>query len=377
MNLFPTYPLFNISLEKGKGCYVYDAKGKKYLDLYGGHAVISIGHDHPAYTKAIKKQAGKLGYYSNSVKLPIQYELAQKLGKLSKYPDYQLFLCNSGAEANENAIKLASFHTGRKLIVAFEGGFHGRTHGAVAVTDNPKIRAMVNSNEHVITLPFNDKDALKKVFAEKGMEIAAVIIEPIQGVAGIQIAKTGFMQLICRLCHQKGALLIADEVQAGYGRTGKFFSHQLMGAHPHLITMAKGMGNGFPVGGVLIHPDIKAWYGMLGTTFGGNPLACAASIAVLDVLKKEDLINNANALGKYLKEQLGELKQVNEVRGKGLMIGIVFEQPIKPIREELLYKYHILTGSSKDPNVLRILPPLNVKKKQLDVFLKALNKCLE
>ena len=377
MNLFPTYPLFDISLEKGKGCFVYDINGNRYLDLYGGHAVISVGHNHPVYAKRLKSQISKLGYYSNSVKLPIQSELANKLGKLSKYNDYQLFLCNSGAEANENALKLASFHNKRKVIVAFEGGFHGRTHGALAVTDNPKIRAVINENNHVITLPFNNKELVKKAFKERGNEIAAVIIEPIQGVAGIQVAQPSFIQLIERLCYQKGALLIADEVQAGFGRTGKFFSHQHMNVRPSLITVAKGMGNGFPIGGVLIHPDIKGWYGMLGTTFGGNPLACAASIAVLDIIKDKKLVSHSKELGSYLMKRLAKIKGVKEVRGKGLMIGIEFNKPIRKIRETLLYKHHILTGSAKDPNVLRILPPLIVKRKSLDIFIKALESCVK
>ncbi|MEZ5009910.1 MAG: aminotransferase class III-fold pyridoxal phosphate-dependent enzyme [Chitinophagales bacterium] len=377
MKLFPVYPLFDIELVKGKGANVYDSNGQEYLDLYGGHAVISVGHGHKAYKKAIKKQLGQLAYYSNSVKLPIQDKLAKKLGKVSGYKDYSLFLCNSGAEAIENALKIASFQTKKRIIITFEGGFHGRTSGAVAVTDNKKIQALVNPSEHVVTIPFNNINVLRGALNAYENEIAAVIIEPIQGVNGIQVADISYLIELEQLCKEAGILLIADEVQAGYARTGEFFSHQHAGIKPHLITVAKGMGNGFPIGGVLIHPEIDAWAGMLGTTFGGNPLACAAALSVLNIMEDEELQKNATKLGDYLKNELQQLPKVKEVRGRGLMIGIEFDFPIKELREKLLYKHHILTGSAKQPNVLRILPPLNIKKKQLDQFLQALSKSLK
>lgn len=377
MNLFEVYPIYNIALKKGKGCYVYDDQGNRYLDLYGGHAVISVGHNHPYFNSAVSRQLHQLPYYSNSVKLPIQWKLANKLGRASHRNDYQLFLCNSGAEAIENAIKLASFHTGRKRIIAFENGFHGRTHGALAVTDNPKIRAAVNTSEHVLTLPFNDEAALKAAFAANKDSIAAVLIEPVQGLGGIHVATSGFLQLIERLCLQHGALFIADEVQSGCGRTGLFFAHQHARVNPHLIAVAKGMGNGFPIGGVLIHGDVKPWHGMLGTTFGGSPLACAASIAVLDIIRDEKLKERATALGKRLMEGLIALPGIREVRGMGLMIGAEFQFPVAKLRQDLLFRHHILTGSSKNPDVLRLLPPLTLKKKYADYFLERLQTALE
>ena len=377
MKLFPVYPLFDIELVKGKGANVYDSDGQEYLDLYGGHAVISVGHGHKEYKKAIKKQLDELAYYSNSVKLPIQDKLARKLGKVSGYKDYSLFLCNSGAEAIENALKIASFQTKKRVVIAFEGGFHGRTSGAVAVTDNKKIQALVNPSDHVVTIPFNNINVLRGALNSYENEIAAVIIEPIQGVNGIQVADISYLIELEQLCNAAGILLIADEVQAGYARTGEFFSHQHAGIKPHLITVAKGMGNGFPIGGVLIHPDIDAWAGMLGTTFGGNPLACAAALSVLKIIEAEELQKNASKLGDYLKNELQHLPKIIEVRGRGLMIGIEFDFPIKELREKLLYEHHILTGSAKQPNVLRILPPLNIKKKQLDQFLQALRKSLK
>lgn len=377
MNLFEVYPIYNIALKKGKGCYVYDDQGNRYLDLYGGHAVISVGHNHPYFNSAVSRQLHQLPYYSNSVKLPIQWKLANKLGRASHRNDYQLFLCNSGAEAIENAIKLASFHTGRKRIIAFENGFHGRTHGALAVTDNPKIRAAVNTSEHVLTLPFNDEAALKAAFAANKDSIAAVLIEPVQGLGGIHVATSGFLQLIERLCLQHGALFIADEVQSGCGRTGLFFAHQHARVNPHLIAVAKGMGNGFPIGGVLIHGDVKPWHGMLGTTFGGSPLACAASIAVLDIIRDEKLKERATALGKRLMEGLIALPGIREVRGMGLMIGAEFQFPVAKLRQDLLFRHHILTGSSKNPDVLRLLPPLTLKKKHADYFLERLQTALE
>jgi acetylornithine aminotransferase len=372
MNLFPVYSLYDIELVKGKMSYVYDSNENAYLDLYGGHAVISVGHSHPDYVKAVKKQLQTFVYYSNSVHLPIQKKLANKLGKASRCFDYQLFLCNSGAEAIENAIKIASFETGRSKILCFDGAFHGRTHGALAVTDDPKISAPINTAEHTIRIPYNDAAALKQAFKTFGKEIAAVIIEPIQGVAGIVMAESAFLNLLERLCFQNNALLIADEVQSGFGRTGKFFAHQHYNIQPHLITVAKGMGNGFPIGGVLIHPNIKASLGMLGTTFGGNPLACAAAIAVLDIIKKEDLKQNAAKQGAYLMKQLLEIEAVKSVSGLGLMIGITFDFPIRTLRDQLALQHGILTGNAKDPNVLRILPPLNIKKKEIDLFLQKL-----
>jgi acetylornithine/N-succinyldiaminopimelate aminotransferase len=377
MNLFPVYSLYDIELVKGKMSYVYDKNDKAYLDLYGGHAVISVGHSHPDYVKALKKQLATFVYYSNSVQLPIQRKLANKLGKASRCFDYQLFLCNSGAEAIENAIKIASFETGRSKILCFEGAFHGRTHGALAVTDDPKISAPINQAEHVIRIPFNDAVALKKAFKSHGKEIAAVIIETIQGVAGIVTADSSFLNLLERLCFQNEALLIADEVQSGFGRTGKFFAFQHFNIQPHLITMAKGMGNGFPIGGVLIHPNIKASLGMLGTTFGGNPLACAASIAVLDIIKNEDLKQNAIKQGEYLVKQLLQIEEVKSVSGLGLMLGVTFDFPIRTLRDQMALQHNVLTGNAKDPNVLRILPPLNIKKKEIDLFLQKLLICLE
>ncbi|MEZ5004273.1 MAG: aminotransferase class III-fold pyridoxal phosphate-dependent enzyme [Chitinophagales bacterium] len=372
MKLFPVYPLFDIELVKGKGAHVYDSKGVEYLDLYGGHAVISVGHGHKKYNKALIKQLDQLAYYSNSVKLPIQKKLAKQLGKSSGYKDFDLFLCNSGAEANENALKLASFHTNKRMVIAFEGGFHGRTHGAVAVTDNKKIQAPINQTDHVVTIPYNNINVLRGALNAYENEIAAVIIEPIQGVNGIQVADISYLIELEVLCKAAGIVLIADEVQAGYARTGDFFSHQHAGIQPHLITVAKGMGNGFPIGGVLIHPEIAAWSGMLGTTFGGSPLACAAGLSVLNIIEEENLQKHARKMGDYLKSQLQQISKVKEVRGRGLMLGIEFDFPIKELREMLLYKHHILTGSAKQPNVIRILPPLNIKKKQLDQFVQAL-----
>lgn len=374
MKLFDVYPLFDITLEKGKGAYVYDDKGLKYLDFYGGHAVISIGHAHPHWQKKIAKQLDKLPYYSNSVHLPIQEKLAKKLGKISQCEDYNLFLCNSGAEANENALKIASFHNGRKKVIAFKGAFHGRSAAAVAVTDNPKIKPAINPDDHVIFLPFNDAEALKNAFQEN--EICAVIIELIQGVNGIFEPEVSFLQLIENLCKDNNSLMIADEIQCGFGRTGKFWAHQWADVQPDIITTAKGMGNGFPVAGVLIAPHIKAWHGMLGTTFGGAPLACAAALAVLEVMEEEHLMENAFVKGAYLSEQLEKLPGVKEVRGNGLMIGVEMEYPIKELRNKLLYEYHILTGNSSNPNTIRLLPPMNIKQKHVEQLLKAFKSCV-
>lgn len=374
MNLFNVYPLFDIEPVKALGSYIWDANGTKYLDLYGGHAVISIGHSHPYYVQKISEQLNKIGFYSNSVKIRQQEELAAKLGELSGYDSYQLFLCNSGAEANENALKLASFHTGRKKIIAFGKSFHGRTSLAVATTDDAKIQAPVNATENVQFLPFNDEQAFEKAISE---EVCAVIIEGIQGVGGVNIPDIKFLQKIKSLCEKNGALLILDEVQSGYGRSGKFFSHQHANIRPDIITTAKGMGNGFPIAGVLINPAIQPKMSMLGTTFGGAYLACAAGIAVLDVIKKEDLINNAEQIGNDLMQEVKKLDGVKEVRGQGLMIGIQLEMPCADIRNELLNKHKIFTGSSSEKHTLRILPALNITKAEMDLFLTAFTASLK
>lgn len=374
MKLFDVYPLFNINLKRGEGCYVYDDKDTKYLDFYGGHAVISIGHAHPHYVKKLENQLHQLSFYSNSVQIEIQQALASKLGQLSGYDDYNLFLCNSGAEAVENALKVTSFHNNRKKIIAFKGAFHGRTSGAVAITDNAKIKPPVNDDSHVIFLDFNDTENLQKAFSEN--EICAVIIEPIQGVNGIYEPEISFLQLIQQLCNNHNALFIADEIQCGYGRSGKFFAHQFADVQPDVITMAKGMGNGFPIAGILIHPKIAAKYGMLGTTFGGAPLACAAGLAVLEVIENENLINNAIETGNYLMEECKQLPQVKEIRGKGLMIGIEFNFPIKELREKLVYEHHIFVGNSNNANTLRLLPSLTVTKVEVDLVMNAIKSIL-
>jgi acetylornithine/N-succinyldiaminopimelate aminotransferase len=373
MNLFDVYPLFDITPEKASGCYVWDSKGNKYLDLYGGHAVISIGHSHPYYIEKISAQLQMIGFYSNSIQNPLQHELADKLGKLSGYEDYQLFLCNSGAEANENAIKLSSFITGKKKFIAFSKSFHGRTSAAVALTDNPKIVAPVNQTPNALILPFNDIETVKKAFSEN--EIAAVIIEGIQGIGGINIPENNFLIELGKITEANGSLLIIDEIQSGYGRSGKFFAHQYFDIKPDIITVAKGMGNGFPVGGVLIHPDIKPWFGMLGTTFGGNYLACAASIAVLDILKNENLIENSRNVGFYIMEQIEKINNGFNIRGKGLMIGLEFPFPVKEMRNILLSEYKIFTGIS-GTNMIRLLPPLSLNKTEADIFINAFKKVL-
>lgn len=374
MNLFNVYPLFDIEIIKGKGNHVYDSNGTKYLDFYGGHAVISIGHAHEHYLQRIESQLHRLSFYSNSVRLPVQQQLADKLGAISGYNDYQLFLCNSGAEAVENALKAASFHNNRKKIIAFKGAFHGRTSGAVAVTDNAKIKPPVNDDSHVVFLDFEDTEGLIKVFKE--LEICAVIIEPIQGVNGIYEPSVSFLHLIQQLCKENDTLLIADEIQCGYGRSGKFFAHQHAGIQPDIITMAKGMGNGFPIAGILIHPKIHSKYGMLGTTFGGAPLACAAGLAVLEVMDNEQLMENATARGTYLSGQCHMLPKVKDVRGKGLMIGVEFEFPIKELRDKLVYEHHIFVGNSNNPNTIRLLPSLTIGQQEADELLNALKKCL-
>lgn len=371
MKLFDVYPLFNITPVKAKGCYVWDSEGKKYLDLYGGHAVISIGHSHFHYVQKITDQLSDIGFYSNSIQNPLQEELAKKLGEISGCADYQLFLCNSGAEANENAIKLASFVTGRKKFVSFAKSFHGRTSAAVALTDNPKIIAPVNETENAIILPFNDLEATEN--ALKNGDVAAIIIEGIQGIGGIRIPSIDYLNGLKTLAEKYHSLLIVDEIQSGYGRSGKFFAYQYSKIQPDIITMAKGMGNGFPIGGVLIQPEIKPWSGMLGTTFGGNHLACAAGIAVLDVIKKENLVENSQTVGNYIMEKLAGISSDYEIRGLGLMIGIEFKFPIKDLRNKLLFEYGIFTGVSGQ-NIIRLLPPLCLSIEQADVFLDAFAK---
>lgn len=369
MNLFDVYPLFNITPVRASGSYLWDEHGIQYLDLYGGHAVISVGHGHPFYVKQLTQQLQKISFYSNSVQIPMQKVLAQKLGEQSGYQGYQLFLCNSGAEANENAFKLASFHTGRKKIISFEKSFHGRTSAAVAATDDPSIVAPINETTNIIFCKWNDASMLEQIFASN--EIAAVIIEGIQGVGGVNIPEVNFLQKIKTLCEANGALMIADEIQSGYGRSGKFFAHQYADIRPDIITVAKGMGNGFPVAGVLIHPNIKPKHGMLGTTFGGNYLACAAAIAVLDIIKHENLVANAKEVGEYLIHQLRGIPGIKEIRGLGLMIGVELQTPCAPIRNELLNEHKIFTGSSSNKNTLRILPALNISKTEADIFIDA------
>jgi acetylornithine aminotransferase len=373
MSLFQVYPLQPIAITKALGSHVWDDKGTEYLDMYGGHAVISIGHTHPHWVKRIETQLHAMAFYSNSVIMPIQEELAAALNKLSGKQDYQLFLCNSGAEANENALKLASFHTGRKKIIAFSKSFHGRTSLAVAATDNPSIVAPVNETDNIIFLPFNDVEALTASFAKQGDEIAGVIIEGIQGVAGIYEATNIFLQTIRTLCDKHGAVYIADSVQCGYGRSGKFFAHDYAGVNADIYSMAKGMGNGFPIGGILIAPHIKAKFGLLGTTFGGNPLACAAALAVLEVMEKENLMEAANEKGKALMEALKNTKGVKAVRGKGLMIGFEMEAGLEDSRKVLLNDYKIFTGEAK-PNVIRLLPSLSISNAEIELFLKGLKE---
>jgi len=368
MNLFDVYPLNNIEITKASGSTVWDANGQAYLDLYGGHAVISIGHTHPHYVERLTTQLNKVGFYSNSVLIPLQVELAEKLGKVSGKKDYHLFLCNSGAEANENALKLASFYNGRKKVIAFKGAFHGRTSLAVSATDNPKIIAPVNETDNIVFLPHNDEAALSAAFTKYGSEICAVIIEGIQGVGGIKEASVSFLQQIRALCDQYNAVYIADSVQCGYGRTGLFYSHDYAGVEADVYTMAKGMGNGFPVAGISISPKFKPWHGMLGTTFGGNHLACAAALAVLEIMDQDQLMQNAEKVGSYLIEELKKIEGVKEVRGRGLMIGIELPESLPNVKKDLLFKHHIFTGEAK-PNVIRLLPALNLNKEQADHFL--------
>lgn len=376
MTLFDVYPINEITIIKAKGSYVWDDKGEQYLDMYGGHAVISIGHTHPHWVKRIEEQLHQIAFYSNSIKIPIQQQLAEKLGKISGKEEYQLFLCNSGAEANENALKLASFHNGRKKVIAFSKAFHGRTSLAVSATDNKNYIAPVNETENVIFLPFNDADALQVAFDKYGNEISSVIIEGIQGVGGINVADNSFLKLIRSLCDEYGAVYIADSVQCGYGRSGKFFSHDYAGMNADIYTMAKGMGNGFPIGGIIIAPHIKPKHFQLGTTFGGNHLACAAALAVLEVMEEEKLMGNAVMMGNYLKEQLEQIDGIENVRGRGLMIGFDVPEQLKDLKKNLLINQKIFTGEAK-PNVIRLLPSLALKKKDAEMFIECLKEEIE
>ena len=374
MNLFDVYPLFNIEITKGIGCRIIDKQGVEYLDLYGGHAVISIGHSHPYYVQKLTQQLENLVFYSNSVVNKLQIELAQKLGKLSGYDDYSLFLVSSGAEANENALKLASFHTGRTKVLAFNKSFHGRTSAAVRVTDNPKIVAPINEGFDVEFPALNDIEAVREIL--KKQDVCAVIIEGIQGVGGIRIPEVEFLQQLSEECKKTGTLLILDEVQSGYGRSGKFFAHQYADIRPDLITIAKGMGNGFPIGGVMISPAFEASHGLLGTTFGGSHLACMAAISVLDIIKAEQLIANADKTGQYLLSELKKIPQIKEVRGRGLMIGLEFDKPVKEIRNQLLFEKKIFTGAS-GTNIIRLLPPLCLSKQDANIFLSGLKEIIQ
>jgi acetylornithine/N-succinyldiaminopimelate aminotransferase len=376
MKLFDVYPINDIEIVKGLGSLVWDNKGTQYIDMYGGHAVISIGHTHLHYVKRLQDQLSAIGFYSNSIKIPIQDQLALALGRVSGKESYSLFLCNSGAEANENALKLASFYNKRKKIIAFNKAFHGRTSLAVSVTDNPKIQAPVNQTDQVIFLPFNDLEALDETFSRMGDQISSVIIEGIQGVGGINVADNNFLQAIRQNCDKHGAVYIADSVQCGYGRSGKFFAHDFAGVDADIYTMAKGMGNGFPIGGIAISPKFTAWHGMLGTTFGGNHLACAAGLAVLETIEKEQLMPHARSMGQYLIDEISKMDKVTEVRGRGLMIGIDLPEELSFVRKDLLNKHHIFTGTAS-PNVIRLLPALNLSKTYADQFLSALENTLK
>jgi acetylornithine aminotransferase len=375
MELFNVYPINNITITRAMGSRVWDDCETEYLDMYGGHAVISIGHQHPHWVNSIKQQLDKISFYSNSIKIPLQNVLAEKLGEVSGKKDFSLFLCNSGAEANENGLKLASFHTGRKKIIAFKKSFHGRTSLAVAATDNPSIIAPVNETDNIIFLPFNDVEALRQCFAEEGNNIAAVIVEGIQGVGGIHIASNDFLQAIRKCCDEFGSIYIADSVQCGYGRSGLFFSHDFAGVNADIYTMAKGMGNGFPIGGIIISPKIQAKHFMLGTTFGGNHLACAAAIAVLEVIEKEELIQHAKNIGDYLMNELKAIPEINNVRGLGLMIGFDVPDELKQLKSILLQEYKIFTGEAK-PNVIRLLPSLALTMEDTEIFIASLKKAI-
>ena len=370
MKLFDVYPLYDVNPVSAKGSVITDENGQEYLDFYGGHAVISIGHSHPLYVKRLKDQIDQLGFYSNSVLSPLQTKLADELGKMSGCEDYQLFLCNSGAEANENALKLASFHTGKSRVIAFKNGFHGRTSAAVAVTDNANINAPINKQQKVNFVPFNDLNSFENEI-RKG-DVCAVILEAIQGVGGLDEPTTEFYQEVSKLCSKHEVILIADEVQSGFGRSGKFFAFQHHNITPDIISIAKGMGNGFPVGGILIHQKIKPSYGLLGTTFGGNHLACAASLAVLEVIKRENLLRNAAEMGRYFKQKAKGLSQVKNTKGRGLMLGLEFNFEVADLRKRMIFNQHVFTGGAKDANLLRILPPLNISTDQIDHFFSAL-----
>ena len=372
MKLFDVYPLFEITPVKAQDVYVFDKKGNKYLDLYGGHAVISIGHSHPEYVERLTEQLNNIGFYSNSIQNPLQLELAKKLGRLSGCETYQLFLCNSGAEANENALKLASFHTGKKKVLAFKNSFHGRTSAAVAATDNPKIVAPINAQQEVEFVELGNLEAVENVL--KKQDVCAVIIEVIQGIGGLNESTTEFYQRLDKLCKTYNTLLIVDEIQCGFGRTGDFFAFLKHNITPDIISMAKGMGNGFPVGGILIHPNIKASFGLLGTTFGGNHLACAASLAVLNVIENENLLQNAKDGSDYFIEKAKSISKIKAIKGRGLILGLEFDFPISELRKKLIFKHHIFTGNAKNPNLLRILPPLTIQKHHVDLFFEALIK---
>jgi acetylornithine aminotransferase len=376
MKLFDVYPLHDITIVRAAGSYVWDSNGVQYLDMYGGHAVISIGHTHPHWVNRISEQMRQVAFYSNSVHIPLQQQLADKLEQLTGKKEYQLFLVNSGAEANENALKLASFHTGRKKAIAFKKSFHGRTSLAVAATDNAKILAPINQTDHIVFLPLNDEQALQECFAEQGKDIAAVIVEGIQGVGGIHEASATFLKSIRNLCDEHGALYIADSVQCGHGRSGQFFAHDIAGADADIYSMAKGMGNGFPVGGILIAPHIKPVHGMLGTTFGGNHLACAAALAVLEIMEQENLVSKAAQMGQYLKNKLAKIDDLENLRGRGLIIGFDLPDGLKELRNVLLTEFNIFTGEAK-PNVVRLLPSLTLNRKQADEFVDALQEAIE
>lgn len=375
MKLFDVYPRFNVTPVSANGVYVTDDSGQKYLDLYGGHGVISIGHTHPHYVNRIENQLEQIAFYSNSIQMPIQEELADKLGQICDYPNYELFLCNSGAEANENAIKLASFHTGKKKMIAFKNSFHGRTAAALNVTDNPHLQAAINqTNFEVEFLPLNQIDLVKKALEKE--DVAAVIIEGIQGVGGLDEPTSDFLEALQTECHAHGALLILDEIQSGYGRSGHFFAHQNSSVKADIISMAKGMGNGFPIAGVLIHPKIEAKAGLLGTTFGGNHLACAAGLAVLEVVSSENLMENVKEMNAFLMDELSKINGIKKIKGRGLMLGVELDKPVKTLRSDLLFNHHIFTGASANPNLIRILPPLTITKTDLVPFIEALNKLL-
>lgn len=375
MSLFNVYPLYNIAPEKASGATVWDENGNAYLDFYGGHGVISIGHSHPVYVKHITEQVNKIGFYSNSIINPLQEKLANLLPKISEYPDYTLFLCNSGAEANENALKLASFHNGKSKVISFKNSFHGRTSAAVAVTDNPKIVAPLNAQQKVIFCELNDINAVKKEIA-KG-DISSVIIETIQGVGGLDEGNTEFFKELENVCKENEVVLILDEIQCGYGRSGKFFAHQHHGIKADIISLAKGMGNGFPIGGILISPEFKPSYGLLGTTFGGNHLACAAALAVLEVFKNENILDNVNRQSSYFLKKFKSLPQIKKIKGRGLMLGLEFDFEVAELRKKLIYEKKIFTGNSNNKNLLRVLPPLSITQNEIDILFENLKSCLE